>query len=70
MCQFDTENSIVVMCNKVENELYRLTAQEINEQKTLIEWSIFWCCRAFKSILTVWRGRAFKYPHPKCASFS
>jgi hypothetical protein len=26
MCQFDTENSITVMGNKVENELYRLRA--------------------------------------------
>jgi hypothetical protein len=24
MCQFDTENSITVMCNIVENEFYRL----------------------------------------------
>jgi hypothetical protein len=38
MCQFDTENNITVMCNKVENEIYRLTAQEEKEQKTLIEW--------------------------------
>jgi hypothetical protein len=26
MCQFDTENNITVMGNKVENELYRLRA--------------------------------------------
>jgi hypothetical protein len=35
MCQFDTENNIIVMCNEVENELYRLRAQEKNKQKTL-----------------------------------
>jgi hypothetical protein len=28
MCQFDTENSNVVLCEQVENELYRLRAQE------------------------------------------
>jgi hypothetical protein len=28
MCQFDTKNSIIVMCSKVGNELYRLRAQE------------------------------------------
>jgi hypothetical protein len=33
ICQFDTENNIIVMCNKVENELYRLRAQE-KKQKT------------------------------------
>jgi hypothetical protein len=27
MCHFDTENNISVMCNEVENELYRLRAQ-------------------------------------------
>jgi hypothetical protein len=27
MCQFDTENNIIVMCNKVENELYTSRAQ-------------------------------------------
>jgi hypothetical protein len=30
--QFDTKNNIIVMCNKVENKLYRLRAQE--EKKT------------------------------------
>jgi hypothetical protein len=33
ICQFDTKNSIIVMCNKVENELYRLTAQAEKETK-------------------------------------
>jgi hypothetical protein len=28
ICQFDTNNYSIVMCNKVENELYRLRAQE------------------------------------------
>jgi hypothetical protein len=28
MCHFDTEDSIIVMCNKVENKLYRLKTQE------------------------------------------
>jgi hypothetical protein len=27
MCQFDSEESTVVMCNKVENELYRLRTE-------------------------------------------
>jgi hypothetical protein len=27
ICQFDTNSSINVMCNKVDNELYRLRAQ-------------------------------------------
>jgi hypothetical protein len=36
-CQFDTENSIIVMCSEVENEKYRLRAQEKNKQKTFIE---------------------------------
>jgi hypothetical protein len=35
--QFDTKNSIIVMCNKVENELYKLRAQEEKKQRTLIE---------------------------------
>jgi hypothetical protein len=35
MCQYDTENSIIVMCNKVENELYRMGAQE-ERNKTLL----------------------------------
>jgi hypothetical protein len=32
MCQFDTEDNIIVMCNKVENESYRLRAQEKRTQ--------------------------------------
>jgi hypothetical protein len=28
VCQFDTESNIIVRCNEVENELYRLRAQE------------------------------------------
>jgi hypothetical protein len=32
--QFDTKNNIIVMCNKVENKLYRLRAQ--GERKRLI----------------------------------
>jgi hypothetical protein len=31
--QFDTKNNITVMCNKVENELYRLRAQVEKKQK-------------------------------------
>jgi hypothetical protein len=34
MCQFDTENSIIVMCNKVENELHILRTQRKKKQKT------------------------------------
>jgi hypothetical protein len=26
-CQFDTKNNTTLMCNKVENELYRLKSQ-------------------------------------------
>jgi hypothetical protein len=33
MCQFDTENNIIVMCNKVENALYKLRAQEKRKKK-------------------------------------
>jgi hypothetical protein len=33
ICQFDTKNSINVMCNKVDNELYRLRAQAKWKQK-------------------------------------
>jgi hypothetical protein len=33
MCQFDTENSIAVMGNEVENELYRLRAWGKKETK-------------------------------------
>jgi hypothetical protein len=32
--QFDTQNSTTVICNKVENELYRLRAQGEKKQKT------------------------------------
>jgi hypothetical protein len=32
--RFDAQNSNTVMCNKVENELYRLRAQEEKKQKT------------------------------------
>jgi hypothetical protein len=28
MCEFGTENSILIMCNSVKYELYRLRAQE------------------------------------------
>jgi hypothetical protein len=38
MRQFDTSNNIILMCNKVENELYRLRTQREKKQKTLIEW--------------------------------
>jgi hypothetical protein len=34
MCQFGTENSVIVMCNYVGNELYRLRAQGRKKQKT------------------------------------
>jgi hypothetical protein len=34
-CQFDTENSIIVMCNKVENVLYRLRAQGERNRRLL-----------------------------------
>jgi hypothetical protein len=36
ICQFDTENN-TLMCNEVENELYRLRAQEKKKQKNHIE---------------------------------
>jgi hypothetical protein len=32
--QFDTKNSITVICNRVGNELYRLRAQGEMKQKT------------------------------------
>jgi hypothetical protein len=32
-CQSDTEKSIIVMCNRVENELYRPEAQEKTKPK-------------------------------------
>jgi hypothetical protein len=32
MHRFDTEDNITVMCNKVENELYRLRAKEEEKQ--------------------------------------
>jgi hypothetical protein len=35
--QFDTENNIIVMCNRVESRLYRLRAQEGKKQKSLID---------------------------------
>jgi hypothetical protein len=38
LCQFDTENSFISLCNKVENELYRMRAQGQKEQKSLIDW--------------------------------
>jgi hypothetical protein len=38
ICQFGTENNVIVMCSKVANELYRLRAQEKKKQKFLIEW--------------------------------
>jgi hypothetical protein len=28
MCLFDTKNNIILMCNKVENELYRLRTKK------------------------------------------
>jgi hypothetical protein len=34
ICQFDTKNNIIVMFNKVENELYRLRAQREKKQKS------------------------------------
>jgi hypothetical protein len=34
ICQFDIENNIIVMFNKVENELYRLRAPGEEKQKT------------------------------------
>jgi hypothetical protein len=39
--QFDTKNNIVVMCNKVENELYGLRAQREKKQKT--DWLKKYC---------------------------
>jgi hypothetical protein len=37
MCQFDTENNIIVTCNIIENKLFRLRAQH-KMKKTPIEW--------------------------------
>jgi hypothetical protein len=34
ICRFDNKNSIIVMRNRVENELYRLRAQGEKKQKT------------------------------------
>jgi hypothetical protein len=34
ICQVHTKNNIIVMCNKVENELHRLRAQGEKKQKT------------------------------------
>jgi hypothetical protein len=36
-CQSATKNNIIVMCNKAENELHTLRAQEEEKQKT--DWS-------------------------------
>jgi hypothetical protein len=33
-CQFDTKNNITVMCNKVENELYKPRAQGKKKHET------------------------------------
>jgi hypothetical protein len=39
MRQFDTKNNITVICNKVENELYKPRAPG-KRNKTLIEWLV------------------------------
>jgi hypothetical protein len=36
-CQFYTEKNIIVMCNEVENGLYRMSAQEKKKQKAHTE---------------------------------
>jgi hypothetical protein len=36
VCQLDTENNNIVKCNKIENYLYRLRAEEKKKQETLI----------------------------------
>jgi hypothetical protein len=36
MCQFDTKDNITVMCNKVENELYRPRTQEKRNNQLLL----------------------------------
>jgi hypothetical protein len=41
MCQFYTKNNIIVMCNKVENELYTLRAKGEKKQKT--DWLKKYC---------------------------
>jgi hypothetical protein len=33
-CEFDTKNNIIVMCNRVENELYKLRTQEKKKQNS------------------------------------
>jgi hypothetical protein len=38
ICQFDTNSSINVMCNEVDNDLYRLRTQAKWKRKTLNEW--------------------------------
>jgi hypothetical protein len=39
MCQFDTKNNIIVMCNEVENELYRQSLRRRKKKhESLIEW--------------------------------
>jgi hypothetical protein len=38
MCKFDTENNIIVVCYKAENEVYRLKAHERKTQTTLTDW--------------------------------
>jgi hypothetical protein len=38
MCQFDTEINIILMCNEVENELYKTVNSTKKKQKTLTEW--------------------------------
>jgi hypothetical protein len=38
MCQFGAEHSIIVKCTRIENELYRLRAQDKKKQITFIEW--------------------------------
>jgi hypothetical protein len=39
MCQFERRTILLcAMCSEVENELYRLRAQEEKKQRTLIEW--------------------------------
>jgi hypothetical protein len=37
MCQFATENSIIIMCIEVESELYRLRGREKKKHKAVIE---------------------------------
>jgi hypothetical protein len=37
-CEFDTENNIILMCNTVENELYKTVNSIKEKQKILTEW--------------------------------